>query len=105
MCLKREIGIRKKSIFFGSRLFLKIIVIILYLWSRDTPIRDIIHELEVGFDGVKSVLDVICLKLKQIENLKIGGSGCIVEVNETKLTKRKGNVGRTQKQIDVLGSS
>ncbi|KAF7685723.1 hypothetical protein CDIK_3528 [Cucumispora dikerogammari] len=97
MCLKRKISIRKNSIFFGLRLPLKTIVIILYLWPRDTTIRDIIHELEVGFDCVKSVLDVIRLKLKQQENLKIGSSGCIVKVNKTKLTKRKGNVGRVSK--------
>ncbi|KAF7697632.1 hypothetical protein CDIK_1539, partial [Cucumispora dikerogammari] len=42
ICLKREISIRKNSIFFGLRLPLKTIVMILYLWSRDTPIKDII---------------------------------------------------------------
>ncbi|KAF7682551.1 hypothetical protein CDIK_4475 [Cucumispora dikerogammari] len=103
ICLKREIGIRKNSIFFGLRLSLKTIVMILYLWSRGTPIKDIIHELEVSFDGVKFVLGVIRLKLKQQENLKFGDSVCIVEVDETKLTKRKGNVGRVTETIWCVG--
>ncbi|KAF7686084.1 hypothetical protein CDIK_3167, partial [Cucumispora dikerogammari] len=102
MCLKREISIRKK-IFFGLCLSLKTIVIIFYLWSRDTLIRNIIHELKVSFDSVIAVLDVICLKLKQPENLKIVGLGCIVEVNETKLTKREGNVGKVPKTIWCVG--
>ncbi|KAF7697501.1 hypothetical protein CDIK_1670 [Cucumispora dikerogammari] len=107
-CLRRyvlngKLVSKKNSIFFGLRLPLKTIVMILYLWSRDTLIKDIIHELEVGFDGVKSVLDVIRLKFKQQENLKFGDSGCIVEVDETKLTKRKGNVERVSETIWCVG--
>ncbi|KAF7685813.1 hypothetical protein CDIK_3438 [Cucumispora dikerogammari] len=103
VCLKREISIRKKFYFFRFTSLLKTIVMILYLWSRDTPIKDIVHELEVGFDGVKSVLDVIRLKLKQQENQKKGGSGCIVEVDETKLTKQKDDVGRVPETIWCVG--
>ncbi|KAF7685724.1 hypothetical protein CDIK_3527 [Cucumispora dikerogammari] len=95
ICLKREISIRKNFIFFGLRLPLKTIVMILYLWTRGTPIKDIIHELEVNFDGVKSVLDVIRLKLKQQENLKIGGSGCIVEVNGNEAYEAKRQCGKS----------
>ncbi|KAF7686578.1 hypothetical protein CDIK_3131 [Cucumispora dikerogammari] len=66
-CLKREIRIKKILFFFGLRLSLKTIAMILYLWSRDTPIKNIIHELKVSFDGVKSILDIIRSKLKQQE--------------------------------------
>ncbi|KAF7696485.1 hypothetical protein CDIK_1836 [Cucumispora dikerogammari] len=102
-CLKRKISIRKDSIFFGLRRSLKTIVMIIYLWSRDTLIKDMIHELEVSFDGFKSVLDIIRSKLQGQENLKIGGLGRIVEVDETKLTKRKGNVGGVPETIWCLG--
>ena len=34
---------------------------------------------------------------------KIGGRGCLVEVDETKLTKRKGNVGRIPETVWCVG--
>ncbi|KAF7684913.1 hypothetical protein CDIK_4338 [Cucumispora dikerogammari] len=46
MWFKREIKLEKKFIFFSLRLPLKTIAMILYLWSRETQIRDIIHSLK-----------------------------------------------------------
>ncbi|KAF7685257.1 hypothetical protein CDIK_3994 [Cucumispora dikerogammari] len=46
-CAKKEIGVRKGSIFENVHLPLKKINLILYMWSRNTPIKEIKHELEV----------------------------------------------------------
>ncbi|KAF7685128.1 hypothetical protein CDIK_4123 [Cucumispora dikerogammari] len=98
-CLKKKISIRKDSIFFGLRLCLKTIMMIIYLWSRDTPIKDIVYKFEIGSDSVKSVLDIIRSKLQGQENLKTDCLGCIAEVDETKLTKKKNNVARVPETI------
>ncbi|KAF7690728.1 hypothetical protein CDIK_2691 [Cucumispora dikerogammari] len=58
-----------------------------------------IHELKLSFDGVKSILDIICSKLQGQKNLKIDSLGCIKDVNETKLTKKKSSVGRVSETI------
>ncbi|KAF7684826.1 hypothetical protein CDIK_4425 [Cucumispora dikerogammari] len=58
-----------------------------------------IHKIEVRFDGVESDLDIIRSKLQRQKNLKIGRKGCIVEMDETKLTERKGNVGRVPETV------
>ncbi|KAF7684909.1 hypothetical protein CDIK_4342 [Cucumispora dikerogammari] len=76
---------------------------IIYLRSKDTQIKNIILEFEVGFDSVKSVLDIICSKLQGQENLKFCGLCCIVEVDKTKLTKRKDSVGRVPETIWCVG--
>ncbi|KAF7691486.1 hypothetical protein CDIK_2575 [Cucumispora dikerogammari] len=42
---KKEISVRKESIFEGVHSPLKKIILILYMWSRDTPIKEIKHKL------------------------------------------------------------
>ncbi|KAF7685642.1 hypothetical protein CDIK_3609, partial [Cucumispora dikerogammari] len=82
-CAKKEISVRKGSILEGVHLPLKKIFLILYMWSRDTPIKEIKHELEVGKDDVNTVLKILRLNLCEKKKTKIGGRGCLVEVDET----------------------
>ncbi|KAF7687120.1 hypothetical protein CDIK_3043 [Cucumispora dikerogammari] len=82
------------------------------MWFKDTPIKEIKHELEVGKDDVNTVLEILHLNLCEKKKTKIKSESRLVEVDETKFSKRKGNVGwipetarcvggiyRTQKKI------
>ncbi|KAF7685425.1 hypothetical protein CDIK_3826 [Cucumispora dikerogammari] len=82
-CAKKEISVRKGSIFEGVRLPLKKIILILYMWSRDAPVKEIKHELEAGKDGVNTVLKILRLNLCEKKRLKLGA-----EVVWLRLTKR-----------------
>ncbi|KAF7690787.1 hypothetical protein CDIK_2632 [Cucumispora dikerogammari] len=83
-CAKKKIGVLKGSIFEGVHLPLKKIFLILYMWLRDTQIKEIKHELEVGKDGVNTVLKILRLNLYEKKRLKLVG----VEVVWLRLTKR-----------------
>ncbi|KAF7690721.1 hypothetical protein CDIK_2698 [Cucumispora dikerogammari] len=87
-CAKKYISVRKGSIFEGVRLPLKKIILVLYMWSRDTPIKKTKHKLEVGKDGVNTVLKILRLNLCE-KKTKIRGRGCLVEIDETKGKCRK----------------
>ncbi|KAF7685361.1 hypothetical protein CDIK_3890 [Cucumispora dikerogammari] len=72
------------------------------MWSIDTQIKEIKHKLKVRKDGINTVLKILRLNLCE-KKTEIGGRGCLVEVDETKLTKRKGNVGWIPETIWCVG--
>ena len=86
--------VRKYSFFSGSHLSLAQITKLIYYWTYQYPIEIAVHETNVTnktvIDFYNSCRDV-CIVLLEKHSEKIGGPGKIVEIDESKLGKRKCN--------------
>ncbi|KAF7685297.1 hypothetical protein CDIK_3954 [Cucumispora dikerogammari] len=102
-CLKKEVFIRYGSILHDVKISLERVLKILYEWSVQIPIYRIRAQLRVDYSGVRRVFDIDHRALLNIENKKIEGPDCIVEVSETAVTKRKYNTGRSVRTVWCVG--
>ncbi|KAF7685266.1 hypothetical protein CDIK_3985, partial [Cucumispora dikerogammari] len=90
----REVSVRKDSVFFNIKIPLKIIFLIIYEWSLNSQIKDIKRRSGVGYKAINSVLIEIRKKTMNLKFEKIGRPKCIIEIDETAVTKRKFKWGR-----------
>ncbi|KAG0423760.1 hypothetical protein DMUE_6128 [Dictyocoela muelleri] len=102
-CKKTEISIRKNSCFWGIKASLKEIIMIIYEWSINTPIKTIKKEIKCDYQLINRVLWIIRRKLESLKVEKIGGENKIVEVDETAVTKRKFHKGRKVGNLWCVG--
>ncbi|KAF7689118.1 hypothetical protein CDIK_2861 [Cucumispora dikerogammari] len=102
-CNKKENSIRKNSVLFRLKISLKKIIEIIYEWSINSKIKDIKREVEVDYCTINSVFRLIRNKLKKEKFNKIGGKGCVVEIDETAVTKRKFEKGKTNATLWCVG--
>ncbi|KAF7685709.1 hypothetical protein CDIK_3542 [Cucumispora dikerogammari] len=93
-CNNKVVSVRKDSVFFNMHIPLKIIFLIIYEWSLNSRFKDIITRLGVGYKAINSVLSEIRKKIIKLKFEKIGGSKCIIEIDETAVTKHKFERGR-----------
>ena len=61
---------------------------VIYEWSRNTKIKRIREETELSYKQIHSILSVIRLNIGSNKVKKIGGQVCVVEIDETAITKR-----------------
>ena len=90
-CLKEQ-SICQGTFFENSNISIQKILEIWYLYFRRMPVTQIVEAVEVGTHTVckwtKKVRNLITESISQIET-KLGGPGIVVEIDETKLGKRK----------------
>ncbi|KAF7685461.1 hypothetical protein CDIK_3790 [Cucumispora dikerogammari] len=102
-CNNREVSVRKDSVFFNIKIPLKIIFLIIYEWSLNSRTKYIKTRLGVGYKTIKSVLIEIRKKTMNIKFEKLGGPKCIIEIDETAVTKRKFERGRRVSTLWCVG--
>ena len=102
-CGRRVESIRKGSKFEKIRAPLKTIMSVIYEWCVNTPIKNIKREEGVNSKLVNSVFLIIRESIKKKNKEKLGGVGCVIEVDETAISKRKYGKGRIGKQFWCVG--
>lgn len=101
-----ETSIRLDSFFSKSRLLCKKIMQLAYFWLNRSPVTSIISmtgcssRTITAFNGYFRQL---CADSLNLEDCLIGGPGIIVEVDETKLGKRKYHRGHSVEGVWVVG--
>lgn len=102
-CEGKELSIRKGSKFMFLRTPLQKIIQVIYEWSRNTKIKRIIEECETPYKQINAILRVIRKSLREKKIEKIGGENCVVEIDETAVTKRKFDRGRKVAALWCVG--
>ncbi|KAF7685462.1 hypothetical protein CDIK_3789 [Cucumispora dikerogammari] len=103
ICNNREVSVRKDSVFFNIKFFLKIIFLIVYEWSLNSRIKDIKTRLSFGYKGINTILIELRKKIMKLKFEKIGGPKCTIEIDETAVTKRKFERGRRVSTLWCVG--
>ena len=98
----------EKSIFFNCKIGAKILLYLVYSWSLNFSVRQ--AQLIFKITRKMTILswyakfNEMCTKINiYMLPRKIGGVGCIVEIDESKFSKRKYNVGRLIRSVWVVG--
>lgn len=105
MCGTR-MSVRKGTFFEKSKLHIHTILQIMFDFVSQTPVTT-----SANFSGVSTGVAIqwfeycrdICTSKLLKDKKKLGGTGHIVEVDESLLFKRKNNVGRVSRQEWVIG--
>ena len=83
---KTSKSIREGSFFAKSRLPLQKWLLLIYLWARDYPVKDVAQEAEIDKNVACDILnwfrEVCSLKLIQ-RDITLGGPGKIVQIDES----------------------
>ena len=109
-CQKNECSvsssIRKGSFFYGHKIKCSKILHLAYMWLNNLPTKSIIQMSGMSSKTVCAFLNYfrqLVSDAVEIEDVTIGGEGIIVEIDETKLGKRKYNRGHRVDGVWVLG--
>uniref|UniRef100_A0A182F483 DDE_Tnp_IS1595 domain-containing protein n=1 Tax=Anopheles albimanus TaxID=7167 RepID=A0A182F483_ANOAL len=96
------------SVFEQSKLTLKQTLLLIYLWSAGTPSKGIVSTLGLSRSCVytwsRTLREIALASIRSVSKV-IGGPNCTVEIDESCVTKRKYNRGRTStnNQVWVVG--
>lgn len=102
---RKELSIFKNSFFSSSNLEVRKILEIAYLYLFHMPIKFIITSTGVYSESIcawTSFIRQACADAIDYEHVRIGGMGVIVEIDETKLGKRKYHRGHRVDGVWVL---
>ena len=104
----KEISLRKGSFFYGSALACTKILYLGYQWLHKTPTVEIVrmtgHSSRTVCNFQKHFRNLVASDLSESSTL-IGGEGIIVEIDESKLGKRKYNRGHPVEGVWVVGGN
>lgn len=105
---RTEVFIFNNTIFKNSNIPINSFLDMIYFWSIDSLQVVTMHE--VGSKSRTTIfswyakLRLACYEImRRTTPRKIGGRGLIVEIDETKFSKRKYNVGRLVRSVWVIG--
>lgn len=111
---KKYFSIRKDSFFEPLNIDLKTVLRILICYSTRTPRYSIISSIDICEKTIRKVINLLIEKIPVIDfvNDKLGGPGCIVQIDETMLNfKCKSHRGRSPENrtdslciVEVRGS-
>ena len=101
-CNKKEVTVRKNSPMYGLKTPLKKIIEIIYEWSINTKIKDIKRETKVDYASINTVFWLIRKKIEKTD-FKNRRPVCIIEIDETAVTKRKFERGRLISTLWCVG--
>jgi transposase-like protein len=93
---KKELSIRKDSLFFGSHIKISIVLELLYWWCSKMSVTQAAKECDCNKETAVEYYKIfrsICVEMS-MGGPRIGGPGTIVEINEMKLGKRKFHRGK-----------
>jgi transposase-like protein len=101
-------SIRTGSAFARSKIPLRKILLLIYLWIKDGTVRDISREMEISgkttLQCFSNLRRLVVEHTSQAERASIiGGPGMIVELDESIVSKRKYNRGRLVREQWVFG--
>ncbi|KCZ81666.1 hypothetical protein H312_00844, partial [Anncaliia algerae PRA339] len=104
----KAVSIFEKTIFFNTKMELPQLLDLIYFWSRDLTQTKVKHELELNSqksicDWYKKLQKLSYVIMRDELNDKIGGPGHVVEIDESKFSKRKYQVGRIVMSPWVVG--
>lgn len=102
---RKEISIFKKTFFSHSKLELHKIILLCYLYLHQMPVESILISIGIYSEAASAWTSYIrqaCGDMIDYEHVKVGGEGIIVEVDETKLGKRKYHRGHRVEGVWVL---
>lgn len=102
------ISIFENTIFFNSKLSLPVLLDIVYFWCRDLTQAKLKVEIETNtsmtvFRWYQKLQKLAYVIMKEESSLQIGGPGHVVEIDESKFSKRKYQVGRIISSPWVVG--
>jgi transposase-like protein len=103
---RKELSIRYGTFFYGSKLECRKLLLIGYLWIDKVPIQAICQEADIARPTACSLVDYFRKLVEsdlEEEDTLIGGEGVIVEIDESKLGKRKYNRGHVVDGAWVIG--
>ena len=104
---KRTVSLLKGSIFEDSKVSIKMILKIIYMWSHSFSVKLTSHETGISEHSVSSIFNQIkrgCYQyMNREDRAKIGGFNKTVEIDETLFSKRKYQKGRLLNQVWVFG--
>ena len=104
-CGKIDVSVRKGSVFYGSRLSCRKILKVVRAWlqgeSRDAAVRSSKVNKESVSEWYLTFRELVAISLRETKE-KIGGHGVIVQVDETKLGKRKFHRGHRVEGVWVV---
>jgi transposase-like protein len=103
---KQEISLKKNSFFFGHKMDCSKILFLGYLWINKTPTTSMVSMSGMSSRTICSFQNYfrqLVTDAMEMEDALIGGEGIIVEVDETKLGKRKYHRGHHVEGVWVLG--
>jgi ISXO2-like transposase domain len=109
-CGKREcrksVSVRLRSFFAGHKLLCSQILHLAHLWLGKVPVR---YSIEATGHSSTTVCSIhqyfreLVSDSVEIEDVIIGGQGIVIEIDETKLGKRKYNRGHPVEGVWVVG--
>ncbi|KCZ78830.1 hypothetical protein H311_00129 [Anncaliia algerae PRA109] len=101
-------SIFENTIFFNTKLEITRLLDLVYFWSMDQNQTKVKHEIECNAqktvcDWFKKLQKLSYIVMRDESSSKIGGTGHIVEIDESLFSKRKYNVGRVPRSPWVVG--
>ena len=94
---KTSKSIRDGSFFSKSRISLQKWLLLIYLWARDYPVRDVAHEAEVDKNTACDVMNwfrEVCSTTLLGTTIQLGGPGKVVQIDES-LFRHKPKVNKS----------
>ena len=102
-CGKRQ-TVRQNSVIENSKLSLKEFFVFVFQWAHDDRAGEICHELGITSSTATRLLHKLksaCILWKENRRGMIGGTGHIVQIDETQLSRKKHDRGRPVPGSDV----